>query len=68
MDLEILERTNESARALDGKVALVTGSTSVIGLGVARALAAAGADILLNGFGRPEHVLLLRSAQQQVSP
>jgi 3-hydroxybutyrate dehydrogenase len=36
---------------LSNKVALVTGSTSGIGLGIARALAAAGAHVLLNGFG-----------------
>jgi 3-hydroxybutyrate dehydrogenase len=36
---------------MKGKAAIVTGSTSGIGLGVARALAAQGADILLNGFG-----------------
>jgi 3-hydroxybutyrate dehydrogenase len=36
---------------LSGKAAVVTGSTSGIGLGVARALASAGANILLNGFG-----------------
>ena len=38
-------------RTLAGKVALVTGSTSGIGLGIARALAAAGANVMLNGFG-----------------
>jgi 3-hydroxybutyrate dehydrogenase len=37
--------------SLKGKVALVTGSTSGIGLGIARALGAAGADLMLNGFG-----------------
>ncbi len=36
---------------LKGKTALVTGSTSGIGLGIAKALAAAGADIIINGFG-----------------
>lgn len=40
-----------SARPLAGRVAIVTGSTSGIGLGVARALADAGADIVLNGLG-----------------
>ena len=36
---------------LKGKNALVTGSTSGIGLGIAKALAAQGANIVLNGFG-----------------
>ena len=38
-------------RNLQGRVALVTGSTSGIGLGVLEALAAAGADVVMNGFG-----------------
>ena len=36
---------------LKGKAAVVTGSTSGIGLGIARALAGAGCDVMLNGFG-----------------
>jgi 3-hydroxybutyrate dehydrogenase len=36
---------------LQGKTAIVTGSTSGIGLGIATALAAEGCDVMLNGFG-----------------
>jgi 3-hydroxybutyrate dehydrogenase len=39
---------------LKGKTALVTGSTSGIGLGIAKSLAAQGANIILNGFGDVE--------------
>ena len=38
-------------QVLKGKTAIVTGSTSGIGLGIARALAGAGCDVMLNGFG-----------------
>jgi 3-hydroxybutyrate dehydrogenase len=38
---------------LKGKTAVVTGSTSGIGLGCARAFAGAGANIVLNGIGAP---------------
>ncbi len=40
-----------SSRPLAGRRAAVTGSTSGIGLAIAKALAAAGADVALNGFG-----------------
>ena len=47
--------------ALKGKTALVTGSTSGIGLGIARALATEGADIMMNGFGDPAAIEQLRA-------
>jgi len=46
----------QSAQSLVGRVSLVTGSTSGIGLGIARALAGAGASVVLNGFGKPEEI------------
>ena len=49
-----------SSRPLDGRVAVVTGSTSGIGLGIASALAEAGAMIVLNGFGDVDEIETLR--------
>jgi len=48
--------------SLAGKVALVTGSTSGIGLGIARALAGEGAGSMLNGFGKAEDIERERGA------
>lgn len=47
---------------LKGKTAIITGSTSGIGLGIARKLAAAGADIMLNGFGDAAEIEAVRQA------
>jgi 3-hydroxybutyrate dehydrogenase len=46
---------------LKGKAAIVTGSTSGIGLGIATALAAQGCDVMLNGFGDAAAIERLRA-------
>jgi len=56
MNIQTSLVVEQMARPLGGKVSLVTGSTSGIGLGIARALAAAGSAIVLNGFGKPEDI------------
>jgi 3-hydroxybutyrate dehydrogenase len=45
---------------LNGKTAIVTGSTSGIGLGIATAFAAEGCNVMLNGFGDPVMIADLR--------
>ncbi len=39
--------------SLSGKTALITGSTSGIGLAIAKAMAGEGANVVINGFGMP---------------
>jgi 3-hydroxybutyrate dehydrogenase len=56
MTIAMMERAISAARPLKDKVSVVTGSTSGIGLGIARALAAAGSAVVLNGFGAPEEI------------
>ena len=48
--------TQQPARGLAGRSAIVTGSTSGIGLGIAQSLAAAGANLMLNGFGEAKEI------------
>ncbi|MFL5048340.1 MAG: 3-hydroxybutyrate dehydrogenase [Xanthobacteraceae bacterium] len=47
---------------LKGRTAVITGSTSGIGLGIARALAGEGANVVLNGFGDAAEIEKTRSA------
>ena len=47
---------------LKSKTAVVTGSTSGIGLAIARAMAKEGANVLINGFGKPEDIEKERAA------
>jgi 3-hydroxybutyrate dehydrogenase len=53
------------SRELAGKVAIVTGSTSGIGLGIAQAFAAAGINVMLNGFGYRAEIERTRAGIQE---
>src|SRR5256885_4767341 len=50
---------------LKQKSAVVTGSTSGIGLGIARAMAQSGADVMLNGFGEAQAIEFMRAELQR---
>lgn len=60
-----LLNSQNSNNSLNNKVALVTGSTSGIGLGIARAFAAQGAHVVLNGFGPEADIQKLVSDLQK---
>jgi NAD(P)-dependent dehydrogenase (short-subunit alcohol dehydrogenase family) len=61
MNIVSVGKGDPAARASVGTVALVTGSTSGIGLGVAKAFAAAGASIALDGLGDAAEIEATRS-------
>ncbi len=60
LTLQVSERSAHQNRPLEGRSAIVTGSTSGIGLGIATAFAKAGANVMLNGFGNRDVVEELR--------
>jgi len=55
------QTAKSGAPSLAGKSAVITGSTSGIGLGIAQAMAQAGADIMLNGFGDAKEIEKIRA-------
>src|SRR5262245_1396612 len=61
MNIQVKTQGASAARPLTGKVSLVTGSTSGIGLGIARALAEAGSAVVLNGLGAAAEITKTRN-------
>ncbi|MCH9808076.1 MAG: 3-hydroxybutyrate dehydrogenase [Alphaproteobacteria bacterium] len=53
---------------LRGRSAIVTGSTSGIGLGIAKAFAEAGMNVMLNGFGELDEIEEIRQDLEETSP
>jgi 3-hydroxybutyrate dehydrogenase len=61
MSAQVLKMSPTCRSELAGKAAIVTGSTSGIGLGIARAFAASGMSVLLNGLGDGQAIESVRS-------
>ncbi len=66
-EASMTEAPGSLAPALKGKTALVTGSTSGIGLAYAKALAGQGANIVINGFGDPAAIETERTGLEALS-
>jgi 3-hydroxybutyrate dehydrogenase len=60
MDARVLADSVKQTQDLKGKSAIVTGSTSGIGLGIARALAEQGVNVMFNGFGSADEIEQIR--------
>ena len=56
MNMQAPLRLEQSSRPLEDRLSLVTGSTGGIGLGTARALAAAGSSVMLDGLDKIEQI------------
>ena len=56
MNMQAPLRLEQSSRPLEDRLSLVTGSTGGIGLGTARALAAAGSAVMLDGLDKIEQI------------